>query len=158
MAQTSEISIEKCDERDLADWITLRRALWPEAAEEDLCREAEALIRRPDRAIALLARIPTAAPIGFVEATLRNEYVNGCATSPVAFIEGIYVHPEWRRRGIARLLYASVENWARTCGCRELASDTFVDNWISQRMFSALQFEETERVVYFRKELRPPRG
>lgn len=153
MAQASGISIEPCTERDLGLWIALRRALWPEAAEPDLRQEAEALLCRSDQAIAVLARTARGGVAGFAEASLRHDGVNGCATSPVAFLEGIYVCPGWRRRGLASRLCAAVEDWARERQCREFASDALLDNDASHRMHRALGFEETERVVYFRKVL-----
>jgi aminoglycoside 6'-N-acetyltransferase I len=60
--------------------------------------------------------------IGFAEASLRHDYVNGCETSPVAFLEGIYVTPANRRQGVAKALCAAVEEWARNQGCVEIAA------------------------------------
>lgn len=93
------------------------------------------------------------AVVGFIEAAVRNDYVNGTSTSPVAFLEGLYVTPECRRRGIARAMVDAVVSWARDRGCRELASDALLDNPGSHAMHRALGFEETERVVCFRREL-----
>jgi aminoglycoside 6'-N-acetyltransferase I len=92
-------------------------------------------------------------PSGFAEATLRTDYVNGCETSPVAFLEGIYVESWARRQGVARELVAEVERWALGLGCREFASDALLENEASHRMHRGLGFVETERVVYFRKDL-----
>jgi aminoglycoside 6'-N-acetyltransferase I len=36
-------------------------------------------------------------------------------------------------------------------GCSEFASDTLLDNVESHKFHAALGFQETERVVYFRK-------
>jgi aminoglycoside 6'-N-acetyltransferase I len=91
--------------------------------------------------------------LGFAEAMLRTDNVNGCATSPVAFLEGIYVEPSARRQGVARALADVVEQWARQMGCREFASDALLENVSSHCMHRGLGFEETERVVYFRKDL-----
>jgi aminoglycoside 6'-N-acetyltransferase I len=115
--------------------------------------EAYSLLGGARRAIAFLARLPQQVAVGFAEATLRNDYVNGCTTSPVAFLEGIYVHPGWRKRGIARLLCRAVECWAVDLDCSELASDTELENTDSQRMHTALHFEETERIVFYRKQI-----
>ena len=82
---------------------------------------------------------------------MRSDYVNGCETSPVAFLEGIFVEPSQRRNGMARALCIAVEQWARDRGCREFASDADLSNLVSHRMHDALGFIETERVVYFRK-------
>jgi aminoglycoside 6'-N-acetyltransferase I len=84
---------------------------------------------------------------------VRNDFVNGTRSSPVAFLEGIYVVPQERRRGVARSLIAAAEDWARVRGCVEFASDASLQNRLSQAMHQALGFEETERVVYFRKGL-----
>src|SRR5262245_36144489 len=99
------LSIERCTPPDLQTWVALRHALWPDAPEQELRRGAEALLKRPaSQAIALLAWIRPHFAVGFAEATLRTDYVNGCETSPVAFFEGIFVQEDWRKRGIARLL------------------------------------------------------
>jgi aminoglycoside 6'-N-acetyltransferase I len=69
----------------------------------------------------------------------------------VAFLEGIYVEPAFRRTGVARQLVQAVEDWAKLAGCSELASDTDIANVASQQLHNALGFSETQRVVYFRK-------
>ena len=144
--------IETCTGAMVEDWLELRQALWPEADEQQLRLETSALVGRPDRAIALLVR-EHALAVGFAEATLRHDYVNGCATSPVGFLEGIYVRPAWRRRGVARRLCDAIAAWAAGLGCSELASDTEIDNRASQAMHRALGFEQMERVVCFRRRL-----
>lgn len=153
MQQAIKVDIEPCSERDLDAWIAMRLALWPESPERVLRRDAEALFKSTERAAVFLAHVVQQRPVAFAEATLRSDYVNGCDTSPVAFLEGLYVQPEWRGRGIARELCTAVEQWGRSRNCRELASDTFLDNLASQRVHQALHFEEMERVVYFRKRL-----
>lgn len=133
-------------------WIALREKLWPEESDADLRAESEQLLASEESLI-LIGRADPGAIVAFAEATLRRDYVNGCSTSPVAFLEGIYVEPAWRRQRIARRLCEAVEAWASQNGCSEFASDTFVDYVDSQRMHEALGFIETERVVYYRKEI-----
>ncbi len=89
--------------------------------------------------------------MGFAEASIRRDHVNGCETSPAGFLEGIYVTENARRQGVARQMAAAVADWAREHGCRELASDAAIDNDASHRMHEALRFSETQRVVYFRR-------
>jgi aminoglycoside 6'-N-acetyltransferase I len=143
---------ERATTATVGEWVAMRAALWPHASRPELEREAAALLVKKPAAVAFLLR-DDAAAIGFAEATVRVDYVNGCSTSPVAFLEGLYVRPEWRRRGAARLLCRAVEAWAGEQGCRELASDTEVDNETSQAMHEALGFAESERVVCYHKRI-----
>ena len=145
--------IEPCTLQSLEEWAILRHALWPDGPVQEHRSEAQAMLWEQKKAVAFLVRLPDGTAAGFAEAALRHDYVNGCATSPVAFLEGIYVEPEHRNRGLARLLCRAVEDWARRLGCCEFASDVLLDNIASQTMHRALGFEETERVVYYRKAL-----
>ena len=143
------MQIETCGVDQLAQWVALRIALWPDADREIMAREAPGMLAGPDLLVRLACEAGRA--IGFVEASIRRDYVNGCESSPVAFVEGIYVVPEKRGCGVARGLIAAVETWAREQGVKELASDALLDNARSHAMHRALGFSETERVVYFRK-------
>jgi aminoglycoside 6'-N-acetyltransferase I len=137
----------------LSEWRRMRQALWPEMTEEENLEETAAMMMAEARFLVRIATDEEARPVGFAEAALRGDYVNGCATSPVVFLEGIYVEPWARRRGAARLLVDAVGAWGRTLGCREFASDAPLENDQSHAMHHALGFNETERVVYFRKNL-----
>lgn len=114
-----------------------------------------AFLSQPERYGQFVASGEDGTPAGFAEAAIRHDYVNGTESSPVAFLEGIYVRPSARRQGVARALVDAVERWAAERGCGELASDALLDNDASHAMHRGLGFEETERVVYFRK-LVPP--
>lgn len=145
------MQIERCGAEMLDQWVSLRFALWPDEDPDVMAREAPSVLTRSDM-LALVAR-QGGTVTGFAEASVRRDYVNGCETSPVAFLEGIYVLPQHRHRGIARALVAAVEDWAKAQGLRELASDALLDNTQSHAMHGALGFSETERLVYFRKPL-----
>ena len=155
MRQRSAFKIVEFRSQLLDDWIALRCLLWPDGSEQERRIEAETLLQRAGRAVVFLAQSTELVTIGFAEATLRCDYVNGCATSPVAFLEGIYVQPGWRRCGVARQLCNAIEQWAAGVGCSEFASDTEFENTAAQQMHLALGFQETERVVYYRKRIEP---
>jgi aminoglycoside 6'-N-acetyltransferase I len=143
------IAVTRAGERDIADWLMLRDALWPHAAAENP-DEVAALLANAEQ-VAFIARDDGGRPVGFSEASIRRDHVNGCDTSPVGFLEGIYVVDSARLQGVARLLVAAVAEWTREHGCSELASDAAINNDASHRMHAALGFSETERVVYFRR-------
>lgn len=138
----------------LRQWAELRYALWTWDDVDEHAEEAEELYLsgNPDRA-AFVALDNAGDVIAFAEATLRRDYVEGCETSPVAFLEGLYVKPEARKSGVARVLVDTVADWGRAQGCTEYASNVLFDNVESLAFHAAIGFEETERVVFFRKAL-----
>jgi aminoglycoside 6'-N-acetyltransferase I len=150
---TLNITIEPCTSKDQRGWLELRRMLWPECADPEHVVEATAMCLEPDRFHASIAYDEAEKALGFIEASMRQDYVNGTESSPVGFIEGLYVVADARQRGVGRALVEAAERWARAGGCREMASDALIDNVESHAMHRALGFTETERVVYFRKEL-----
>lgn len=144
--------IERASEEHRDAWLALRCALWPDEAAELLREDIAAMLRDADgdKAAWLALELNV---VGFAEAALRHDCVNGCQTSPVAFLEGIFVAPAARNKGVGRALSDAVASWGRGRGAREYASDALLDNRKSQAFHIALGFEETERVVYFRRPL-----
>lgn len=148
---TLPVTLRPVDAASAAALAELRAALWPEDDAAAHLREVLDALDASERAIAYLAFDAGGAAVGFAEATLRHDYVNGTDGSPVGFLEGLYVIPAARRGGVGRALVAAVERWTRERGCAELASDAALDNAPSHAAHAAYGFEETERVVYFRK-------
>lgn len=92
--------------------------------------------------------------IAFIYLNLRSDYVEGANTSPVGYIEGIYVQPDFRKQGVAKKLIARAEEWCREKGASFLASDTEIDNSGSIAFHQQMGFEVTNRIVTFIKELK----
>lgn len=132
----------------------MRAALWPSESVKWHADDVRTFFEQPRRpAVTFLAFADGGHAIGFAEATIRGDHVNGTETSPVGFLEGWYVEPASRSLGVGRALVDAVEQWVLCRGCTELASDTWLDRVESQSAHVACGFEETERVVYFRKRL-----
>lgn len=91
--------------------------------------------------------------IAFVHASIRNDYVEGSDELPVAYIEAIYVKPDYRQKGIAKNLIDAAENWAKQKGLIQIASDTEIDNIASIDFHRKVGFHEAGRIVCFIKEL-----
>ncbi len=92
-------------------------------------------------------------PVGFAQCQLRHDYVEGCETSPAGFLEGIYVDDAYRRSGVARALLQACEDWARSVGCSEFASDCEIDNQVSLSWHLSAGFKEVNRTIWFAKKL-----
>ena len=133
------------------DWLSLRMKLWPDGNESEHLRDMADIFGRGH--LVLLAVDSGGRVVGFVEASKRVDFVNGTSSSPVAFLEGLYVKPKSRRQGVARAMVVEVDRWAARQGCSELASDSPVENIVAHATHRALGFEEMERVVYFRRDV-----
>lgn len=107
----------------------------------------------PARFAQFLARDAGGKAAGFAEASLRRDFVNGTQSTPVGFLEGLYVAPASRGRGVARALVLAAEAWALGAGCREMALDAAIDGDAAHAAYRAMGYAETERAVFFAKPL-----
>jgi aminoglycoside 6'-N-acetyltransferase I len=146
-----EIIIRRADAEDKPDWLRMRLLLWTYATAEGFASQLDPTLADPDMAV-FIAALPDGRRVGFLEAGMRA-YGEGCETSPVGYVEGIYVDEDLRGRGVALRLMRAAEDWARGMGCHEIASDTWLENEASIQMHLRLGYEEMERLVHFAKKL-----
>ena len=131
----------------------MRAALWPDDLEEHRAAAERFFAgHRHEPAEVLLAVDDEGRAIGFAELSIRN-IVDSCTTDRVAYLEGWYVEPSVRRQGVGASLIAEAERWAVDQGCKEFGSDSLIENETSHLAHRALGFEETGRVINFRKDL-----
>lgn len=123
--------------------------LWP--GHERAALQAELLAYMDEGAIFLA--FEEGEPVGFAQCSLRRDYVEGTITSPVGYLEGIFVSEGFRRRGIARAMLRACERWARHRGCAEFASDCTLENTQSLAFHLGLGFVEANRIICFTKKL-----
>jgi len=91
--------------------------------------------------------------MGFAQCGLRNDYVEGTDTSPVGYLEGIFVTGEYRNRGVAKDMLKACQEWAKEQGCTEFASDCEQVNKDSLKFHLKMGFEEANRIICFTKKL-----
>jgi aminoglycoside 6'-N-acetyltransferase I len=147
-----DIRIRVAQPRDAEAWVALRTELWPESPEDHGPEVAAFLDDPPASAVCFVADTPEGRLVGFVEAGLRG-YAEECVTSPVGYVEGIFVSRPLRGTGVGRALVEAAESWARARGCSEMASDRALENEASGGFHLALGFDEVHRIVCYRKEL-----
>lgn len=130
---------------------TLAFQLWPHQTVQQFEEEMLQLIQQEDAAVFLAYHEQRA--IGFAQCQLRQDYVEGTSTSPVGYLEGLYVEPTFRKVGYARQLITQCEQWAKRHHCSEFASDCELGNEVSELMHQKLGFTEANRIICFTKKL-----
>lgn len=147
------MEIRPVNEDDRAEWVRMRDLLWPGSL-GDHEAETRLFFAQPDETLAtfVLDRLDGRLG-GFIEVGQRS-YAEGCASSPVAYIEGWYIDADLRQQGLGAALVRPAERWARGRGLTEIASDAETDNEVSIKAHQALGYAEEARVVCFRKDLR----
>lgn len=143
--------IQKVKIQDIPAVTELALLLWPGHTKDALAEEMAALVIDPEAALFLAWEGADA--VGFAQCQLRHDYVEGTESSPVGYLEGIYVAEGYRKKGIAAALLRACESWAKTKGCSEFASDCELENTLSARFHRHLGFTEANRIICFTKKL-----
>ena len=146
-----ERMIKKAGNNDLETLAKLASEMWHNHSINELINEfSEIMINGKSQ---FFLKYENEFPIGFAQCQLRYDYVEGTSTSPVGYLEGIFVRENCRGRGYGAELLAECVKWARANGCREFASDCEIDNLDSLRFHMAMKFSEANRIICFSKKL-----
>lgn len=143
--------IRKAEWEDLPLLTELGSRLWPGHRPESLREEFGEIIAWSDASFFLAFEEGKA--IGFAQCQLRYDYVEGTASSPVGYLEGIYVADGYRKQGVAKALLTACEGWAGSKGCTEFASDCELSNVQSLQFHLNVGFKEANRFICFTKKI-----
>lgn len=152
-----EFTLSEAGYQDAPEIAELCALLWPDVSAEGHRREMQTILASGvcgglPSAI-FIARDESCTMAGFIEAGMRS-HADGCDPAhPVGYIEGWFVREPVRRQGLGTALVREAERWARELGCREMASDAWIDHEDSHRAHAAAGFEVVDRCVHFRKTL-----
>ena len=143
--------IKKASYNDAAIVANLAAKVWTSTSVEDLIAEFKEFLVSEDSATYLYIINNTA--IGFAQCQLRRDYVEGTETSPVGYLEGVYIEPTYRKKGYGKALVKACEAWAKDKECTEFASDCELHNTDSLAFHLHSGFEEANRIICFTKKL-----
>ena len=143
--------VREAEENDLEILADLAVLLWDKHTIPELIAEFSEIISKGNAQFFL--KYINDVPVGFAQCQLRHDYVEGTETTPVAYLEGIFVKEGYRNRGFAKELLAECEAWGRAGGCKEFASDCELDNIDSLLFHKAVNFTEVNRIISFTKKL-----
>lgn len=125
--------------------------MWDGHSVPELAAEMEQLLTQENAAIFLHMEQDQA--VGFAQCQLRRDYVEGTSTSPVGYLEGVFVEEAFQGRGYARQLVTACEEWAKEQGCTEFASDCELSNTASLAFHLHTGFTVANRIICFTKKL-----
>ncbi|MCI8554781.1 MAG: GNAT family N-acetyltransferase [Clostridiales bacterium] len=143
--------VQKAGKKDLTILANLAVLLWRNHSPDELIHEFSALLSQGTAQFFL--KYEEGMPVGFAQCQLRWDYVEGTETTPVGYLEGIFIQESCRRQGYARELLAECERWAKANGCKEFASDCEIDNGDSLSFHQSMKFKEANRIICFTKKL-----
>lgn len=141
--------VQKAGKRDLNILANLAVLMWDSNSVDELIAEFSEIISKDNSQFFL--KYENDIPIGFAQCQLRYDYVEGTKTTPVGYLEGIFIKDGYRNKGYAKELLAECEAWAKYKGCREFASDCEIDNLNSFHFHKAMNFVEANRIICFTK-------
>ena len=146
-----EIRINKASVENAEAVAVMAVKMWTSHTVNELAQGFADVIRNPDCAVFILTDDDKA--VGFAQCGLRHDYVEGTESSPVGYLEGIFVEEPYRKQGCAKQLLARCEEWARGKGCSEFGSDCEINNEISRQFHLGAGFREANRIICFTKKL-----
>ena len=144
--------IRQLGPEDADAWFSLRVALWPETNASQHRKEMTMMLSDADRFAVFVSQDAQGVLVGFAEVSLRF-WAEGCESSPVGYLEGWFVAPQARRQGIGGRLVCAAEGWAHARGCTEMASDTELENRVSEAAHLRLGYGVAAKVTAFCKRL-----
>ncbi len=148
---TKNLTIAEVCELSLKAWVKLMHELWPDHQVTSLEIEAHKILKSKKETAFLLSIDEKF--VGFINVSIRTDYVPGATHSPVGYIEGIYIKPKLRHRGMAKKLVEHATQWFLTNGCKEIGSDSEIENVVSQGWHEAMGFAQSKQLVHYIKTL-----
>lgn len=143
--------IKKATNNDIRILAKMAAQLWDNHTVDEL--ENEFIETFNNQQLVFFIKYLKNTPIGFAQCQLRTDYVEGTESSPVGYLEGIFVKEDYRNKGYAKELLCACEKWAKDKGCKEFASDCELDNINSFKFHIAMAFNETNRIICFKKNI-----
>lgn len=147
-----EIRMKRASAEDVEAIAVMAVKMWTSHTVEELAEGFAEAVNDPDSAVFIMTDDDKA--VGFAQCGLRHDYVEGTQSSPVGYLEGIFVEEAYRKQGYAKQLLERCEEWAKEKGCSEFASDCEIDNEVSRQFHHGAGFREANRIICFTKKLK----
>lgn len=147
-----EITYDVFQKKDLESLVQMGLKLWKDYEEIELKHQLE-IVYSSDNQQILIAKSVQELYVGFSIFSIRKDYVEGSEKSPTGYLEGIYVEPEFRHRGIAKKFVQLGEQWLKANSCSQIGSDTWLTDTESRKFHKKIGFWEEDELVHFLKDI-----
>lgn len=141
------MKISKVAKKDFADWVTLGIEFWSQHSQNGIKKDFKRMLGSKKEQ-SFICR-DNSKPIGFINVSIRTDYVEGSKTSPVGYLEGVYVKKNYRKKGIAKMLFKEAQKWFTKKKVSEIGSDAEVNNKISYQFHKSIGFKKGETLIHF---------
>ena len=143
----------KCKIEEVGQLKVMAKLLWVDSTDEELEKMFTETFDKENE-VTLVGRSRTGELAGFAIVSIRSDYVEGATTSPVGYLEGIFVYPGYRKQEVGRHILALGEEWCLEKGCTQMGSDTSITNTDSTEFHKHVGFHVTGVNTCFIKDLK----
>ena len=146
------MKIKSISKENITVLTALMLKLWTDCNFEEEYRNCQKILRSDNETCFLIKNDHQY--IGFIQMALRLEHIEGATTSPVGYVEGIYIEPDFQEQGLGRQLMKVGEQWAKSKGCTQIGSDVELTNPSSILFHKKVGFQEVNRIACFVKNIK----
>lgn len=144
--------IRKACSFDVAAIVDLAKKVWLQNTEEELAEETLSLIKSKNSTIFLAA--DESVLVGFAHCIAKKSIgFDSKKRTHVAFLEAVYVKPEYSHQGIATELTEKCLEWAKDNKCTEIYSEFETNDTALIGFHKRMGFIHAENVVRYIKKL-----
>ena len=141
-----DIWIGKLKKADEQDYFKLIKKLWNDILDEEINAITEASFQNKN--IVYVAKMKSQV-VGFLNTSIRHDYVEGSTKNQTGYIEGIYVEEAFRNNQIAKQMVHFAINAFYTQGIIEVGSDVEIDNTDSMAFHERIGFEDVGTIKHY---------
>lgn len=128
------------------DYKSIIKLLWDDITDKEI---EDLLNSHSDGKDIIFISIDNGHVVGFLNTSVRTDYVEGSSTDKTGYIEGIYVKEKYRNQKIAKTLINESINYFNSLNITEIGSDIDINNMVSKEFHEKIGFIEMSRNIHY---------
>lgn len=131
---------------DLEEYKSLIQELWNDVEDKELIEIVSDSLTTHNK---VFVAEDNSTLIGFLNTSIRTDYVEGASTNKTGYIEGIFVVKEYRKKHVASNLLETAFEYFKSLSITEVGSDIELDNTVSKEFHEKVGFKEMSRNIHY---------